>query len=299
MSIVETAKGAVQAAMQTAMAKLVPIAPDSWIPGGVPDPLIRHKNGLIGTSVSRLDGPPKVRGVARFAAEVPLENMVYAALVYGTIPSGRIATLDTKAAEAAPGVVLVMTYRNAPRLNNPALFGSTPTAAAASDLPIMQDDRLHWNGQPIAVVLAESQEQADYATSLIVATYEAEPSTTSWAAAKAAGLKPGVFMGQPLLTEIGDAEAMLAAAPHKVDHVYRTPRHNHNAIEPHAATMIWNGDELTIHDTTQMVTAQAATIAEIFNLKAEQVRVISPYVGGGFGGKGLSDHQTSVPRLQN
>ena len=291
MSIVETAKGAVQGAMQAAMAKLVPFAPDSWIPGGLPDPLIRRKNGLIGTPVSRLDGSLKVRGAARFAAEVPLENMVYAALVYGTIPSGRIATLDTKAAEAAAGVVLVMTYRNAPRLKSPAPFGSTPTAAAASNLPIMQDDRLHWNGQPIAVVLAETQEQADYATSLIVATYAAEPSTTSFAAAKAAGSLPGVFMGQPLLNEIGDAEAMLAAAPHKVDQVYRTPRHNHNAIEPHAATIIWNEDELTIHDTTQMVTAEAATIADVFGLKAEQVHVISPYVGGGFGCKGLSDHQ--------
>jgi xanthine dehydrogenase YagR molybdenum-binding subunit len=291
MSIVERAKGAAQAAMQTALGKLVPLAPDSWIPGGVPDPLIRHKHGLIGTPVSRLDGPLKVQGAARFAAEVPLENMVYAALVYGTIPSGRIATLDTKAAEAAPGVVLVMTHRNAPRLNRPAVFGSTPSAAAASDLPIMQDDRLHWNGQPIAIVLAETQEQADYASSLIIATYAAEASTTSFAAAKAAGSKPGVFMGQPLLNEIGDAEAMLTVAPRKVDHVYRTPRHNHNTIEPHAATIIWNGDELTIHDTTQMVTAQAATLADLFDLKAEQVRVISPYVGGGFGCKGLADHQ--------
>jgi hypothetical protein len=102
---------AVQATMQTAMAKLVPLAPDSWIPGGVPDPLIWHEHGLIGSPISRLDGSLKVRGAARFAAEVPLENMVYAALVYGTIPSGRIATLDTQAAEAAPGVVLVMTYR--------------------------------------------------------------------------------------------------------------------------------------------------------------------------------------------
>jgi xanthine dehydrogenase YagR molybdenum-binding subunit len=93
------------------------------------------------------------------------------------------------------------------------------------------------------------------------------------------------------LNEAGDAEAMLAAAPHKIDHVYRTPRHNHNAIEPHAATISWNGDELTIHDTTQMVTAQAATIAGVFDLKPEQVRVISPYVGGGFGSKGLADHQ--------
>jgi xanthine dehydrogenase YagR molybdenum-binding subunit len=291
MSIVEAVKGVAQATMMTAMAKLVPLAPDSWIPGGVPDPLILHKQGLIGTPVSRLDGPLKVQGAARFAAEVPLENMAYAALVYGTIPSGRIATLNTQAAEAAPGVVLVMTYRNAPRLNSPAIFGSTPTAAAASDLPIMQDDRLHWNGQPIAIVLAEAQEQADYAASLIVATYAVEPATTSFVAAKAAGPQPGVFMGQPLLTEIGDAEAMLAAAPHKVDHVYRTPRHNHNAIEPHAATISWNGDELTIHDTTQMVTSQAATIAEIFGLKAEQVRVLSPYVGGGFGCKGLADHQ--------
>jgi xanthine dehydrogenase YagR molybdenum-binding subunit len=217
--------------------------------------------------------------------------MVYAALVYGTIPGGRIATLDTHAAEAAPGVVLVMTHRNAPRLNKPAMFGSSPTAAAASDLPIMQDERIHWNGQPIALVLAETQEHADHAASLVLATYAAEASTTSFAAAKAAGAQPASFLGQPLLNEIGDAEAMLAAAPYKVDHVYRTPRHNHNAIEPHAATIAWHGDELTLHDTTQMVTGQAATIADIFGLKPEQVRVISPYVGGGFGGKGLGDHQ--------
>ena len=291
MSIVEKAKAAAQGLTMAAMAKLVPLAPDSWIPGGVPDPLIARKHGLIGTPVSRLDGPHKVRGTARFAAEVPLENMVYAALVYGTIPGGRIATLDTHAAEAAPGVVLVMTHRNAPRLNKPAMFGSSPTAAAASDLPIMQDERIHWNGQPIALVLAETQEHADHAASLVLATYAAEASTTSFAAAKAAGAQPASFLGQPLLNEIGDAEAMLAAAPYKVDHVYRTPRHNHNAIEPHAATIAWHGDELTLHDTTQMVTGQAATIADIFGLKPEQVRVISPYVGGGFGGKGLGDHQ--------
>jgi xanthine dehydrogenase YagR molybdenum-binding subunit len=291
MSIVDNAKSAAQSLTMAAMAKLVPLPPDSWISGGVPDPLIARKHGLIGTPVSRLDGPLKVRGTARFAAEVVLENMVYAALVYGTIPSGRIATMDTKAAEAAPGVVLVMTHRNAPRLNKPAMFGSTPTAAAASDLPIMQDDRIHWNGQPIVVVLAETQEQADHAASLVLATYAAEPSTTSFAAAKAAGAQPASFLGQPLLNEIGDAEAMLAAAPYKVDHVYRTPRHNHNAIEPHAATIVWDGDELTLYDTTQMVTAQAATIAGIFGLRPEQVRVISPYVGGGFGGKGLGDHQ--------
>ena len=291
MSIVDTVKETAQGLMQGAMEKLVPLAPDSWIPGGVPDLLIARKHGLIGTQVSRLDGPMKVQGTARFAAEVKLENMTYAALAYGTIARGRIAALDIDAATASSGVVLVMTHRNAPRMNPPAVFGSSPTAVGPSDLSIMQDDRIHWNGQPIAIVLAETQEEADHAASLIVATYAVEPSTSSFADAVAAGQTPGLFMGQPMLNEIGDATAKLAAAPHKVDQVYRTPRHNHNAIEPHAATLAWDGDTLTIHDASQMVTAEAATIAGVFDLAPEQVRITSPYVGGGFGGKCLWDHQ--------
>ncbi|WP_174293429.1 xanthine dehydrogenase family protein molybdopterin-binding subunit [Sphingomonas bacterium] len=291
MNIVENAKVAAQTAVQTVMAKLVPLAPDSWIPGGVPDPLIARKHGTIGTEVSRLDGPLKVRGAARFAAEIAVADLTYAALAYATIPRGRIATIDTAAAEAASGVVLAMTHLNAPRMNKPAVFGSSPTAAGPSDLPIMQDDRIHWNGQPIAVVLAETQEQADHAASLIVTTYVAEPSTTGFAKAKAEGVKPGIFNGEPLVNEKGDAEAAFAAAPHRVDHAYSTPRHNHNAIELHAATILWEGDELVVHDASQLVSMEAATLAGVFGLKAEQVRVISPYVGGGFGGKCLWDHQ--------
>jgi len=291
MSIVDDAKLAAQAVMQGAMARLVPLAPDRWIPGGVPDPLIARKHGVIGSPVSRLDGPLKVQGAARFAAEVVLDDMVYAALSYATIPRGRIATLETEAAETASGVVAVMTYRNCPPMNPPAVFGASPTAAGPSDLPILQDDRIHWNGQPIAVVLAETQEQADYAKSLLVVTYVAEPATTSFAAAKAQGPKPGLFMGEPLLNKKDDAEAMLAKAPHRVDHVYCTPRHNHNAIEPHGATIVWQDGELVIHDMSQMVTMTAATLAGVFDLEPAQVRIISPYVGGGFGGKGLWDHQ--------
>jgi xanthine dehydrogenase YagR molybdenum-binding subunit len=291
MSIIDNAREAAQGLVQGALAKLVPLAPDSWIPGGVPDPLIVHKHGLIGTPVSRLDGPLKVAGAARFAAEVRLDGMVYTALVYATIPRGRIVALDTAAAQAAPGVVAVMTHTNAPRMKQPAPFGSAPGAVGPSDLPIMQDDRIHWNGQPIAAVLAHTQEQADHARSLIRVTYAAEPSITSFADAKAAGPQPGLFMGEPLHNEIGDAEAQLASAAHKVDHVYCTPRHNHNPIEPHAATIVWEGDGLTIHDSSQMVTATASTVAGVFDLQPEQVRVISPYVGGGFGCKGLWDHQ--------
>ncbi|MDP1027604.1 xanthine dehydrogenase family protein molybdopterin-binding subunit [Sphingomonas sp. KR1UV-12] len=291
MSIVDTAKQAAQGLMQGAMEKLVPLAPDSWIPGGVPDPLIARKHGLIGTPVSRLDGPLKVKGGARFAAEYRFDDMVYAALVYATIPRGRIVAIDQAAAEAATGVVLVMTHRNAPRMNTPAVFGSSPTAVGPADLPILQDDRIHWNGQPIACVLAETQEQADHAASLIAVTYDEEPSTTSLAGAKANGMEQGLFMGQPLLNEIGDAEAALASAPHRIDHVYRTPRHNHNPIEPHAATLAWVDGGLVIHDASQMVTQQAQTIGEVFDLTPDQVRLTSPYVGGGFGSKGLWDHQ--------
>ncbi len=241
--------------------------------------------------MSRIDGPLKVQGKARFAAEFPLDGMVYAALAFSAVPRGRIATLDTGEAEAAPGVVLVMTYRNAPRMQPMPLFLTGEKAAGGDDLPVMQDDSIHWNGQPIAVVLAETQEQADHARSLVHATYRTEPAITALDAARAKGTEPGVFMGQPLRLQIGDAQAALAAASVKVDAVYRTPRHNHNAIEPHAATLAWTGDELMVHDASQAVTHTAWSLARVFGLDEKQVHVTSPYVGGGFGSKTLWQHQ--------
>ncbi|WP_394658238.1 xanthine dehydrogenase family protein molybdopterin-binding subunit [uncultured Novosphingobium sp.] len=291
MSVFDAAKQAAQGLVQGAMEKLVPLAPDSWIPGGVPDPLIGRKHGLIGKPVSRLDGVHKVSGTAAFAAEYRFDGMVYAALVYSTIPKGRIAAIDSVQAEAAPGVVLVMTHHNAPRLNPMPMFGSSPSAVGATDLPIMQDDVIHWNGQPVVCVLAETQEQADHAASLVHVTFDETRAVTSLAEAQANGVEQGQFMGAPLLDEVGDAEAAFAAAPHRVDQIYRTPRHNHNPIEPHAATLAWIGDRLVIHDASQMVTQQAQNMAQIFGLDPEQVHLTSPYVGGGFGSKGLWDHQ--------
>ena len=291
MKIVDSAKEAAQGAAQAVMKRVVEMAPDSWMPGGKPDPLIRHKHGLIGAGVSRIDGPQKVRGAAPFAAEFPLDNMVYAAVAFSTIAKGRIATLDTAAAEAAPGVVLVMTYRNAPRMKAMPLFMSASKANGGADLPVMQDDRVHWNGQPIAVVLAETQEQADHAKSLIRASYDAEAATTAFAAAKAQGTVPGAFQGEPMKQETGDAEAAFAAAPHKVDATYLTPRHNHNAIEPHAATVAWEGDSLRVHDASQAVAHTAWSLGHMFGIDEDQVHVTSPFVGGGFGGKTLWQHQ--------
>ena len=155
----------------------------------------------------------------------------------------------------------------------------------------MQDATIHWNGQPIAVVLAETQEQADHAKSLIRATYEAGPAVTSFEAAKARAHEPDSVMGEPPSITIGDAEAALQAATFRVDRTYTTPRHNHNAIELHAATVRWDGNKLTVHDASQLVNSTAWTLARVFGLEEDQVHVLSPYVGGGFGGKCLWDHQ--------
>ena len=270
--------------------KVVALAPDRWVPGGKPDPLGERRGGLIGTTVSRVDGPLKVRGEARFAAEFPLEGMVYAALVYSTIPKGRVAFFDTAAAEAAPGVVLVLTHRNTPEIKALPFFGQAGKAAAGDNLPIFQDDRVHWNGQPVAVVLAETQEQANHAKTLVRVAYEAEPAVTAFDAAKANGLHRAEFAGEALEHTVRDAEAALAAAPCKVDAIYRTPRHNHNPIEPHAVTVAWRDGELHLHDASQCVSHVAWSLAQAFGIEEDKVRVTSPFVGGGFGSKTLWQH---------
>lgn len=261
-----------------------------WQPAVTKDPLLR-KHGALGQSISRIEGPMKVQGRTRFAAEFPYDNISYAALAFSTVARGRISELNVSAAEAAPGVILVMTYRNAPRMKAPSLMMSSPTAAGASNLPVMQNDEIHWNGQPIALVLAETQEQADYAASLVTAKYELLPAVTSFDEAKKSPRQLENLLGQPPFVEIGDAEAALANSEVKVDLIYRTPRHNHNAIELHAATIVWNDDELRVHDASQLLDLTTGQLADIFGLDISKVHVTSPYVGGGFGGKCFWDHQ--------
>ncbi|HBI67769.1 MAG TPA: xanthine dehydrogenase family protein molybdopterin-binding subunit, partial [Massilia sp.] len=152
---------------QQVMKKAIELAPDKWMPGGRPDPLGDSRDGYIGMPVSRIDGPHKVAGQARFAAEFALDGMLYAALVYSTVPKGRIAAIDTAAAEAAPGVALVMTHENAPAMAPMPLFMSAQKAAAGEKAAVMQDDRVGYNGQPVALVLAATQEQADHACTLV------------------------------------------------------------------------------------------------------------------------------------
>lgn len=281
MKIVQNIQKAGQAIMQKAVA----LAPDRYVTGGKPDPLASSDDPLIGAPVSRLDGPVKVRGEAKYAAEFAPAGMVHGALVYSTVAKGRIAAIDVAGAEAAPGVVLVMSHLNAPKMQPPPLLMREPLGGSGDALPVFQDDRVHWNGQPVAVVLAQTREQADHAASLVRVRYAAEDGVTSMEAARAAGATVAEFMGAPLQDIVGDAEAALASAGERVDLVYRTPRQNHHAIELHAVTVAWEGDVLRVHDSTQGVVNAAFTLAQVFGIAQEQVRVTSPFVGGGFGGK--------------
>ncbi len=272
------------------MKKVIKVAPDELMPGATPDPLVRQKHGAIGAPVTRVDGPLKVSGGAPFAAEFPITGMLFGAIAFSTIAKGRIAMLDTDAAERASGVKLVLTYKNAPKLKPTPIFNSSPRAAGPDDLPIMQNDCIHWNGQAIAMVLAETQEQADYAKSLIEATYETAPAVTKFGEALQHPRELEQVLMEPSKVVIGDPEGALAAAPHQVDLTFRTPRHNHNAIELHAVTLFWSEDELYLHDASQGVAGTAWTLSEVFGIDAKKVHVSSPYVGGGFGGKTLWHH---------
>jgi xanthine dehydrogenase YagR molybdenum-binding subunit len=274
--------------VQTVMKAAIRLMPDR-----ASDPLMEAKRA-IGQPLSRVDGALKVMGHARFAAEVPFEDLTYAALVCSTIARGRIGEIDTAAAEAAPGVRLVMTYKNAPRLKAPPVMMLDPKGAASSDLPVMQDPTIHWNGEPVAVVVAETQEQADHAASLVRVAYQLEPSATSFEQLKAKAKPPENILGEPTRIAVGDAEKMLVEAPFRVDRTYRTPRYNHGAIELHAVTVAWQGkgrqQTLVVHDATQMVHLTRSTLAAVFGVAEDKVRILSPFVGGGFGNKAVWNH---------
>lgn len=281
----------VQNVLVSSVKAAIGLVPAQWLPGGTPDPLI-GRSAAIGRQDPRLDGPEKVRGQARFAAEVPMEGLSYATLVHSVVTRGRIIRLDTADAEAAPGVILVLTHRNMPRIGTPALIAvSDMSAVGNSSVPILQDDAVRYNGQIVAAVLAETQEQADHAASLIVIDYAAEDAATSFDAAKPTARTPASLMIEKNRVSVGDAERDLRKAAHAVDHHYRTPGHIHNAIELHALTVAWQGESLLVHDATQGIGPSANALTKLFGLKKGQVRVLSPFVGGGFGGKGLWDHQ--------
>ncbi|XVV00483.1 xanthine dehydrogenase family protein molybdopterin-binding subunit [Actinosynnema sp. CA-248983] len=244
--------------------------------------------GVVGQPIDRLDGRAKTTGAARYSAEHTYPDLAHAALVHATIPQGRITALHTAEASAVPGVVAVLTHHNAPPLNpppelNPVDFNTIFTGTFTTCLGT---DEVHWDGQPIAVVIAETPAAATEAAALVRAEYAPAESAVDFTAAA-----PGAFPqpDSPLMpsqASKGDAEAALKAAPVSVDLRFTTPQLQHNAIEPHATTAVWDGDRLTVHDGTQSIDWFRTHLAVTFGTPAANVRVLAPFVGGGFGGKG-------------
>ena len=241
----------------------------------------------VGKPLDRVDGRLKVTGAARFTAEFDHPDLHHAALVTSTVAKGRITALDAAAAEAAPGVVAVLTHKTAPRMKTPPPFGGAEPSAGSTTAAVLNTDEVFWHGQPVAVVVARTFEQARAATALVRVTYDAKPANLTLDS-QGKVVTPPHILGEPATVTVGDAEKALAAAAVRVDQTYHTPQHNHNAIEPHAAVAAFDGDKLTVHATTQFVNGIRTDCATRFGLKPEDVRVVGPLVGGGFGGKGIA-----------
>lgn len=253
---------------------------EQWSPGTVPDGL-RTRRGAVGAPMPRVDGPLKTSGTAVFAAENSADGMCYAFVVTSTIAAGRILTLDVAAARRAPGVLLVMTHENAPVLARPELFVENPVDGAAfNPVPPLQSDRIDWNGQPIAMVVAETLEQAEHASGLVVVEYAMDAGRTDFNALLDEAEPPESVLGEPACLAKGDAEAALAAAAHSVDAHYSSPRMAHSAIEIHACTVLWHGPQMVLHDASQLVGASQKALTGMFDLESDQLRVVAPFVGG-------------------
>jgi xanthine dehydrogenase YagR molybdenum-binding subunit len=255
----------------------------------LPDTTDRNQTdcGYVGVPMNRVDGQLKVDGKATFTAEFKIENVAYAALVCSTIAKGIVTNIDASAARQAVGFIDIITHENAPKMNAPSLFGASSTkgVAPSSNLPIMQSAQVSWDGQPVAIVVAATQEQAEHAATLVRVEYAAEAARISFDALKEQAVFPSQVLGEPSEIDIGTAEAALENAIAKVDQIYHTPRYTHNAIEPHATIASWEDGNLIVYDASQALSWFKNTIAEIFDIASERVRVIAPFVGGGFGSK--------------
>src|SRR5207253_6423284 len=203
----------------------------------------------------------------------------------GTVANGRIATIDTAQAERAPGIVAMLTHRNAPRIPYRP-HKAMVDAAVGERLHVLQDDRVNHQGQPVALVIADALEQAIHAAALVHVTYAAETGITDISRAEPV-LPTQEQTDQPASRppEIrrGDPEGALGAAEVKTDQTYVIPRENHNPIEMHATVAAWDGDRMTLWDKTQWVNNVADELAAVFGIPAENVHVVSPFVGGAFG----------------
>ena len=234
----------------------------------------------IGTSTSRIDGHAKVTGAAKYASEHNVEGLAYAAVVTSTIAKGRIARIDTSEALRFEGVLDVLTHENRPPMaRSTSPYKDDVAPEQGTPLRPLYDDKILFNRQPIALVLAEEWEIARFAASLVRVEYKPEPFATDLFAERDKAVK----VEKPEKPR-GKADKAFAAAPVRHEAEYFIPIEHHNPMELYASTAVWeDGGKLTVYDKTQGVQNVQQYLCGIFNMEPDDVRVLSPYMGGGFG----------------
>jgi xanthine dehydrogenase YagR molybdenum-binding subunit len=238
---------------------------------------------LLGSSLPRQDGPAKVTGAARYAADHPAEGMLYGVLVGATVPAGRLRSLDAAAARDVPGVTHVLSHAEMPKL------GAPPVPPASSVRVPLQDDEIRYEGEPIAIVLAHTLEAAEHAASLVQTDIEALPFTPHPRGDRTGAKVPreSEYLSSPADAEHGDLERAVAGAQVHLEATYVQPSRHHNPMEPSATLAQWHADTLTMVDATQWAYGVRIVMCALFGIAPEQARVRSPHTGGAFGCKGL------------
>jgi xanthine dehydrogenase YagR molybdenum-binding subunit len=232
---------------------------------------------VIGLPTDRIDGPLKTTGTAPYAYERHdvVANQAYGYVVGAAIAKGRIASIDLKDAKTAPGVLAIVTSENAGKLGK----GNFNTAKLLGG-----PDIEHYH-QAIALVVAETFEEARAAAQLVRVNYVPAKGAFDLATAKSSAIKSEPSFGGPADTAVGDFAKAFAAAPIQLDETYTTPDHAHAMIEPHASIAAWEGDKLTLWTSNQMIDWGTSDMAQTLGIAKGKVRLISPFIGGGFGGK--------------
>lgn len=245
------------------------------------------KINAIGKPIDRKDGRLKVTGQAKYAAEFNQTNMAYAYPVRSTIGSGTITSFDVSQAEKAGGVIKIITYENAVKLK-PVTGEELGKIGAlvAENLPPLQNNKVSYFGEYIALVVAETYEQARAGAAMVKVSYAARTPAFGLEKELPKAERPQKFQGEDVQLNTGKTAPIIARSPVKIEHTYRTGTENHHPMEPHATVAVWDGaDKLMIYDATQGVNNTQRTTAIFFELKPENVKVMCPFVGGGFGCK--------------
>src|SRR4029077_17167145 len=252
---------------------------------GLGPPMTLMSTNAIGKPVSRVDGPAKVTGQAKYAAEFNVPRLAHGFVVSSTIAKGRIKSVDRSAALAVPGVIAVLAHDNRPDVASEPEKYTDDTAPPGSPFRPLYDDQIFFSGQPMALVVAEEFEIARFAATLVDIEYEAEEAITDLdtqidkAFSPPKKRLPG-WDPEPR----GDAHKALSRSPIRIQRTYRTPIEHHNPMENFACTAVCGDDgRLTVYDKTQGAPNCHKYLCNIFGLAKEKVRVLSPYVGGAFG----------------